>query len=99
MNLSVSHIRLTDSMRTSLNKIEFLDKQFCKFKGYDFSNLYGELTVTGYIEDVLCREVVHLLALCEYYGLETNSQLVGSEDPEASENAEHEPTRLLYLDN
>lgn len=90
MNLTVSHIRLTDSMRRSLNKIEFLDKQFCKFKDYDFNNLYGDLTVTGYIEDILNREVIHLNALCEFYGLETNSQLVGSLDPEASENAEHE---------
>ena len=90
MNLTVTHIRLTDSMRRSLNKIEFLDKQFCKYKGISFDDLFGSLTVTGYIEDILNREVVHLNALCEYYGLETDSQLVGSEDPEASENAEHE---------
>lgn len=90
MNLNVSHIRLTDSMRRSLNKINFLDKQFLNFKGYDFDNLYGELTVTGYIEDILSREVVHLHALCEYYGLDSNSQLVGSQDPEALEDAEHE---------
>lgn len=90
MNLTVSHIRLTDSIRKSLNRIEFLDKQFCKFKNYDFDNLYGELTVSGYIEDILSREVVHLCALCDYFGLETYSQLVGAEAPEASENAEHE---------
>lgn len=86
MNLNVSHIRLTDSMRKSLNEIEFLDEEFCKFKGYDFNDLYSNLSVTGYIEDVLNRELVHLHALCEYYSLEISKQLVGSLDPEAEEN-------------
>lgn len=88
MNLTVSHIRLTDSMRKSLDQIVSFDRSICKFKSISYDDLYGSLTVTGYIEDILNREVMQLDALSVYYGLD--NQLVGSLDPEASENAEHE---------
>lgn len=85
MNLSVSHIRLTDNIRNYLLTIRSLDKDFCKFKDYNFDDLYGCLSTTEYIEDILSREIIHLNALCEYYGLETNIQFVGSLDPETEE--------------
>lgn len=86
MNLNVSHIRLTDSMRRSLDQIVSFDKSFCKFKSLSFDDLYGSLSVTGYIEDILNREVMQLDALTVYLGIDSSNQLVGSLDPEAEEN-------------
>lgn len=70
MNLNVSHIRLTDRMISDLNEIQELDKKLCKVRGINFDELYGNLSVTGYIADILNRELVRQDACLTFYGVD-----------------------------